>query len=285
MHIYYKTDKMEWTLSSLLLSLSEKHLQAMKLLKWIRILCVGMIIAMIMILIPIIQSAVYNDKTDARGSAFWTDENIDSTQFSNPKEAMFMKQEARLKALKCVPKAGVFKIEDVIDPDIYKYPYYQYQDWQLSLVKYQKVVLYRCLPQYSYCEVTGTKCLPIQTKRKFIAAIFKLREQKRETIMRGGGEEGREEMSREEEGERGEMGKGKGGGGEEEEDEDEIQEKKLAKKEAEEEEEEEEEEYTDYDYEEIMESLINGTLPKIFKVFKVSVEEHVSCSCQCLIST
>ena len=98
---------------------------------------------------------------------FWTDENIKIISNIDVPEFRFLRQEAQIRALKCIPKEQIFKIDDLIREK-------GDSDGLLDLIiPNQKVVLPRCLPDYSHCERLGTKCLPTQLRSKMIAVALK----------------------------------------------------------------------------------------------------------------
>lgn len=123
----------------------------------------------------------------ATTTSFWTDKNIDywsNINIVRPSDddnvkawemyhkQLYIRNEARLRALKCVPKEGVFKIETLISKE--KVEEEKKNNNNITMVPHQKVMLRRCMPQYSYCEIRGTKCTPTEWKNKTIFAIFKL---------------------------------------------------------------------------------------------------------------
>ena len=121
------------------------------------------------------ESMIWSDKN----IAYWS--TIDPIPPSDPndkvasqsyEEAMFLKQEAIMRGMKCVPKKGVFRVEDLLEEDEEKK-----NELLDVLVPYQKVVLERCLPQSSYCgEVYGAKCKPtkeVKQGSKRIAVVIK----------------------------------------------------------------------------------------------------------------
>ena len=111
---------------------------------------------------------------------FWTTENVDywsnfipippssdsvQTQ-KNYESEIILKQMAKLRKSTCVPKKGVFRLEDLI---------LEKGDRRLLLniiVPNQKMVLTRCLPQCSHCEMYGTMCLPTRKRENKRFAIF-----------------------------------------------------------------------------------------------------------------
>ena len=153
-------------------------------------------------------------------TTFWNDESISYWANINPipppphsasnktlknyRRKLFLRQIASLQTEKCVPKSGIFKVEDLIlekkekwhkkkkdttkkeqksDRNQYhqlkerrQQQQQQQQQQQLLslLVSHQKVILYRCFPDRSYCEVDGTKCKPTKRKKTLIPIVFKL---------------------------------------------------------------------------------------------------------------
>ena len=105
------------------------------------------------------QTIIWNEQS----IAYWA--NKDPIEPSNPKdkdairkyqEENILREMAKVRQLKCIPQKGIFDIEVLIqeDKEVKK---------QLSnniLVPNQKVVLIRCMPQYSYCDTYNTQCQP-----------------------------------------------------------------------------------------------------------------------------
>ena len=91
-----------------------------------------------------------------------------SKEEDSTKEAQLaiQRSKAKLQALKCVPKKGVFRVDELIREKNDKQPLLD------SMVPYQKVILRRCFPQRSYCG-NGMKCLPTKWKTKIIAVVLK----------------------------------------------------------------------------------------------------------------
>ena len=132
-----------------------------------------------------ISSPCVNEELLNSESIMWTDENIaywssvdpvapldpnDEEGLRKYEEAFFLKQEARLRGLKCIPKKGVFNVQDLLKEER------KSEELLDLLIPDQKVVLNRCLPQSSYCPVYGSKCTPTKDVRqgyKRIAVIIK----------------------------------------------------------------------------------------------------------------
>lgn len=147
-------------------------------------------ITAIIVIFPNIKFKVNNnnnncDLVNVVTTTFWTDKNIDYwsninivrpsdddnvTVWEMYRKQLYIQNEARLRALKCVPKEGVFKIETLISKEKVE----KEKNNNATLIPHQKAMLRRCMPQYSYCEVRGTKCTPTEWKNKTIFAIFKL---------------------------------------------------------------------------------------------------------------
>ena len=128
-------------------------------------------------------------------TTFWTDENIAywanfEPTTSNEKEfteqcqmeEVFLKQIAKLHQGKCVPMAGVYRVESLILERVMN-PLHLFEvapppppSLLSLLVPNQKVVLNRCMPDRSYCDVDKAACKPNKRTRKWISAIFKLNE-------------------------------------------------------------------------------------------------------------
>ena len=102
----------------------------------------------------------------------WTNETIDYWANVSPippsdpndekaqrkyEEAYYLKEMATLRQLKCVPKAHIFKVEDLVN---------------VTLIPNQKVVLKRCIRQRSYC-LGGAKCMPSKYGSKLIGVLLK----------------------------------------------------------------------------------------------------------------
>ena len=95
------------------------------------------------------------------------------------KMKMVLKEYALLNTLKCVPITLVFTIESLLDEitklDMINSKYLN--DLRNHLIPYQKVVLKRCSPQYSYCAdiYERKKCLPLKEEfRKKKKIYFKI---------------------------------------------------------------------------------------------------------------
>ena len=121
--------------------------------------------------------------TDIDSSVNWNDEvisfwkNIDPPRPSNEssemelrlyQEMIYLRQIARLRDLKCVPKDGIFKIEEEIksDQDLDKF----FASFEFSPSN-QKIVLQRCINEMSYCaiascDIDNKKCMPTSFRKK-----------------------------------------------------------------------------------------------------------------------
>ena len=107
--------------------------------------------------------------------SFWM--NIDPPPPSNEssetelrlyQEMIYLRQLARLRNLKCIPKDGVFQIEEEIksDEDLDKF----FASFEFSPPN-QKIVLQRCINEMSYCamascDVDDKKCVPTGFRQK-----------------------------------------------------------------------------------------------------------------------
>ena len=110
-------------------------------------------------------------------TTFWTEETIaywvnfdpippfNSHDVKRYNNELYIKQEAQLRALKCIPKEGVFRVDNLILERNISLP--------SPLIPEQKIVLKRCLPQSSFCETFGMKCKPTKLKRKSITVFLK----------------------------------------------------------------------------------------------------------------
>ena len=112
----------------------------------------------------ILPTTFWTDRAIAYWSNFLHDDD-DNNELRYISE-LILKQEAQLRAMKCVPRKRVFKVEDILNTSDLFPP--------LPLVPHQKIVLDRCLPRYSYCDTDGMQCSPIKFKKKLIAVFFLL---------------------------------------------------------------------------------------------------------------